>query len=583
MSQAEVFIGIDLGTTTTLLARSFPAPSGKINAKVLEIEQGSNNQKKLTYLPSVAYFPENGNPLVGLEAEIVGPQQDLSRYVRAIKRYMGLELPFPVAGKQPRDVSALFLAHALNSGKKSFPEPKLVFTVTVPASFTSNQRADTLLALQKACTDAHLPYPAEDEDRLFISEPVAAMLAFLNDEISDPRTNIDFAKLNRFIVYDLGGGTLDLTRVCFDPDSQKVPDGAPADKLTDLNIYIEEISPYTPFGGEDFDRELAKWLHTDILQQYPELANLQLSDNERKAVYWQLMREAKLLKEKLSTEILSQRESNVSSLLEAADPEVEYDIEALRIQSKSYDRYNLKLTEKQYRQILGNLLIDNSLVEDAQDYSKNLLSPLKRFMAKMGLLTADLDGLLIVGGAARLPLVMEALKSYWNNKQVFVYNPPDHAVVKGAAIYSYLRTLTDFSLAEPAADAYYVRLKDTFDLLLQSKDRSFAPKKKYNLTSSGNRFSLQIFAGEQLSDGVNIRKHLQPEDLEKVLPTLIYQGSTVVRFGEDYPKDTPVWIQMHYQDEGRDSTKVPWVTVSIQEESNIVFNDSYSKLIHTEA
>jgi len=144
------------------------------------------DQIELLYLPSVAYFPPDRDPLVGLAAQALGPEEDASRYVRAVKRQMGRRILLPVVKREPFEVSSLYLAYALREGRHSLPLADTVFTVPVPASFTTNQRADTLLALRRACDEVGLPYPKQDEGELFISEPVAAMLAFLNQELARP-------------------------------------------------------------------------------------------------------------------------------------------------------------------------------------------------------------------------------------------------------------------------------------------------------------------------------------------------------------------------------------------------------------
>jgi len=126
----------------------------------------------------LAYFPPDEPPLIGLEAISVG-SQDPVRLVRAVKRHMGRRLILPIVEREPHEISSLYLEKALMEGQYQLPKEDMVFTVTVPASFTTNQRADTLMALRDACEKVKIPYPEEDEGKLFISEPVVAMLAFL--------------------------------------------------------------------------------------------------------------------------------------------------------------------------------------------------------------------------------------------------------------------------------------------------------------------------------------------------------------------------------------------------------------------
>ena len=125
-----------------------------------------------------------------------------------------------------------------NALRKSHQLPLAdLFHLTVPASFTTNQRADTLLALREACAEINLRYPEENEGELFISEPVAAMLAFLNQEFEKPAAvrRLDLSKPSRVVVYDIGGGTLDLTIVYVEPRT------TPVRGLEDIDIHVDAI------------------------------------------------------------------------------------------------------------------------------------------------------------------------------------------------------------------------------------------------------------------------------------------------------------------------------------------------------
>ena len=538
----EVYLGIDLGTTTTLIAKATQTKD-TIEVKVLDIPQqdGRRTQVKLSYLPSVAYLTDAGSFLVGLEAQVIGPEENPSRFVRAVKRQMGRRVILREVKKKPYEISALYLEKALKEGQNQLPMVKMVFTVTVPASFTSNQRADTLLALKLACQNVRIPFPEKDEGEIFISEPVAAMLAFLNDEFehSEGLRRLDFSKPNRIIVYDIGGGTLDLTMVFIEPHP-------PLKNLADLKIYVENIGYYNPFGGEDFDLELAKELFQRFLKAYPDVENIVISPAQRLGIRLQLMNVAKKIKE------------NLSIKMGPTDPFSDEDVdnnyyyqEIIRVRDQSYS-FEGEITVPEYKQIVEHLLTNSS--------RKSLVTPLRDLLEKSKLDAAHLDGLLIVGGMGRLPLVEETLREEWGSEnKVWLYNPADHAIVTGAALYSLLRRrYPGFSLQEPAADAYYVRLEERFDLILPSKSAE-GDVKSYKLNQTSDRFLLQLFSGEEPSPG---------EPIENIYHTLIYQGGTSIKLGKEYKKDTPVFIQMVYEkDNKKDHTKLPWVYIWLEEMS----------------
>lgn len=557
----EVFLGIDLGTTTTLVGRAIEG-DGAISVKVLPMRQETRpggDQIELLYLPSVAYFPPDRDPLVGLAAQALGPEEDASRYVRAVKRQMGRRILLPVVEREPFEVSSLYLAYALREGRHSLPLADTVFTVTVPASFTTNQRADTLLALRKACGEAGLSYPKQDEGELFISEPVAAMLAFLNQELARPAPirRLDLSRRCRVVVYDIGGGTLDLTMVFVEPQN------VPVQSLADLGIHVDTIGYYNPFGGEDFDLALAKLLHQRLLEEYPELREVVLTPDQRLGARLQLMNVAKGIKEKLSEQM--RKEAAPDFLEDTAEEPSYYYTGTIRVLGQ---RYSLEgeITEADYRGSVGDLLTSKS--------RKSLVTPLRDLLHKTRFDPADLDGLLIVGGMGRLPLVTETLNAYWENDRVWVFQPPDHAVVAGAAIYSYLRRrYPGFVLEEPAADAYYVRLKEKFDLILPAKDKE-GEQREYKLPTDADRIILQIFAGEE-PEG--------EQAIETIYPTLIHQGGTTIDLRRQYPKDTPVWVQMRYVGDDsskQDHSKVPWIYVWVESnQGKPLFRLRYSELV----
>jgi len=393
----ETYIGIDLGTTTTLIARAQEDADNKISVKVLPIRQnnGSGKERELHYLPSLAYLKEDGELVVGLEAQNRGSENP-SRLVRAVKRQMGRRILLPGINKRPFEISAAYLNKVLQEGKNQFPRDKIIFTVTVPTSFTSNQRADTLRALNIACDESGIPYPEKGDGSLFISEPVAAMLAFLNKEFGLPKEvrKLDFEKEHRIVVYDVGGGTLDLTIVYFEPKNKEQS----VQKLADLEIIVEEISKYNPFGGEDFDLKLAEELSKRLMEKFPELRETVLMPRQRAGVRLQLMNFAKEIKEAMSPLI----EEQSGDLFGDVEDTYYYKQEEkpIMIAGKPYSLEG-ELTIADYRDIVRDLTDLNSASQ------KNLIAPLRDFLSKTGFAPQALSGILIVGGMAQLPLVKE--------------------------------------------------------------------------------------------------------------------------------------------------------------------------------
>lgn len=531
--------GIDLGTTTTLIARAYPGKTDEIvESEVLKLKQpgyGDLHNWELNHLPSVAYFPSGGakeKPIVGLWAKEEGPRKDPTCCVRAVKRLMGQDRFLENVGWTPVQVSALYLEEVLRQIiEQGYTVDDL--TVTVPASYTTNQRRDTLRAIDIALERLGLPKASGDQrGRLLISEPVAALLAFVAWDIqreADARQIQHIGAGSKVLVYDIGGGTLDLTLVELGVrTSQSEP------SLDDLQFVVLDISRHNLFGGEDFDLRLARdFLYPSLKEAFPALSRLELTDEERLVLRYDLINEAEKLKIGLNEEI------------GFGEDGIHFNISSLVVREETYD-LSVDLSYQQYKSLMASFL------EASGAASKNALSPIDEILKTSGIDRAEIDYFLPVGGMSKLLPLHEALKRYWGDEQSFLHFPtPMEAIAKGAAVYSYLKsTYPEFRIEEPAADAYYILLNDgTFDLLLRRHQRK-SERHTFHLANASSQLLMEIFAGaDPPTDG----------SVETIYHTLFYQGGMAVPLGKEYPKDTPVYIEI----ERRYDTKVPVVRVGV--------------------
>ncbi|HOT90966.1 MAG TPA: Hsp70 family protein [Anaerolineae bacterium] len=542
--------GIDLGTTTTLVARAHQGKDPEtIEAEILKVQQPGENGQELNHLPSVAYIPETGSPIVGKWAKENGHHKNAARCIRAVKRLMGRELFLPVIEQTPAQISALYLEEVLRQiVERGFPLDEL--TVTVPASYTTNQRRDTLHAVDLALDALKLPRLGQAQrERLLISEPVAALLAFIAWDMQRARharrLEIPPDASTRVLVYDIGGGTLDLTIVEL---SWRDPHGAGI--LNNLQFKVIEISRHNQFGGEDFDLRLAReFLYRQLLAQFPALENLELSDAERLALRYDLVNEAERLKIALNAELEFDEES------------VYFNVKPLVIRGQEYP-FSIELTESDYEDLMGPYL-------QYHQTAKNALYPITEILDKAQMAKADIHYFLPVGGMVRLLPLQKALQAYWGQEATFLAFPvPDEAIGQGAAVYSYLKTVnSDFRIDEPAADAYYVCLTQGFDLLLERKER-INQYRTYHLDKKGDKLLLQLFAGDDPPSR---------EDLWPIYHTLIYQGGVAIPLDKEYEAGTPVQIQI----ERRADTKVPVVRLQIGEPPKFVREIDFEDLKNT--
>lgn len=552
-------IGIDLGTTTTLLAEAFSGfDTDTVEAEIVPTKQriwrGSDySEEDIDYLPSFAYFPDSGEELVGSEAKILGTDRnELSHCVRAVKRLMGrsLILPQPIE-RTPAQISSLYLHHLLHHAHRSgILSGRDELTITVPASFTTNQRRDTLRALEMAADELKMPFLKEKRGRVLISEPVAALLAYLAHDLRNAESlrKFDLDSNPLVLVYDMGGGTLDLTLVQLGWRDISKPK-----TLGNVRFEIRELNRYNQFAGEDFDVQVARFLLDKLIASYPGLEEIELNDAETQLVRTRLIEDAERLKKELNNEIAWSGDEAV----------VYFSLSPIRLRDTEYHLTDLEISVADYTKWVEPFL-------NYRQDQRNALYPIETLLGRSGLKIEDVDYFLLVGGMARFLPLQTALKAFWKRENSFLVHPaPDHAVAQGASVYSYLKaTYKDFEIDEPSADAYYVRRSRGFGLLLGRGNRQQGEKSEYTLQGEGERLRLQIFAGE--APPVNA-------SIESIYPSLVYQGGTMISLGKTYPRGTKVWIQMYYRED--DNSKVPYINVWVDRDDNLIASKSYAELV----
>ncbi|MBN1922804.1 MAG: Hsp70 family protein [Anaerolineae bacterium] len=521
-----------------------------MEAAVIKVQQPRYEKQDLNHLPSIAVIPEVGEPIVGRWAKEQGHHEGANRCIRAVKRLMGRDLFLPIVGLTPAEVSALYLREVLGQIKtRGYTLDEL--TVTVPASYTTNQRRDTLWAIDLAYKALGLPHlKLAQRARLLISEPVAALLAFVAWDMQRARhaRRLDIAldAPTRILVYDIGGGTLDLTVVEL---SWRDPQGK--GNLDNLRFEIIEISRHNQFGGEDFDLLLAReFLYPQLLARFPALESLVLSEEERLTLRYDLINEAERLKIALNGE------------LEFEEDHVLFNVKPLVIRGQEYP-FAVTLTDQDYKTLMSPFLQEH-------DTAKNALHPIAEILNRAQLSRSQIQYFLPVGGMARLIPIQQALQSYWGEGTSFLAFPvPDEAIAQGAAVYSHLKVMnSNFCIDEPAADAYYVCLNSGFDLLLDRKER-VSQSRTYNLTTRSDRLLLQLFAGDDPP---------AREDLDTIYHTLVYQGGAPIPLGKEYEAGTPVRIQV----ERRGDTKVPVVRLQVGDSAETTIDFEALQVAHKE-
>ena len=344
-------IGIDLGTTNSCVA---VIEGGEPN--VITNSEGSRTT------PSVVAFTKDGERLVGQLAKnqaVTNPDKT----VISIKRNMGSDYKVDIDGKKytPQEISAMILQKLKTEAENYLGEKVSDAVITVPAYFTDSQRQATKDAGQIAGLNVHR----------IINEPTAAALAY----------GVDKGDEQKVVVYDLGGGTFDVSIIDIGDGVQQVLATAGNNRL----------------GGDDFDQRIIDFL----VDEFKKSDGTDLRND--KFAMQRLKDEAEKAKIALS---------NSTS--------VNINIPYITADANGPKHLNVTLSRAKF----------NDLTEDLV---KATMGPLEQAIKDSGLKISEIDKVLLVGGSTRIPAVQEAVKNYVG-KEPFKGINPDECVAVGAAV-----------------------------------------------------------------------------------------------------------------------------------------------------
>lgn len=344
-------IGIDLGTTNSCVA---VVEGGR--PVVIPNSEGQRTT------PSVVAFAKTGERLVGDPAKRQAVT-NAARTISSIKRKMGSDARIPIDGKcyTPQEISALVLQKLRADAEAYLGEPVTEAVITVPAYFNDAQRQATKDAGRIAGLNV----------RRIINEPTAAALAY----------GLDNGKAQTVMVYDLGGGTFDVSLI-------QIGDGI---------VQVLATCGDNHLGGDDFDERIANWLMEDFRTEHG-------VDLHNDPVAVQRLREES---EKAKKELSSARQ-------------VEINLPFIATSATGPLHLQTTLTRAKFDELTSDLVERTAL-------------PVKNALRDAGLAANDLDQVLLVGGSTRIPAVQAKVMRMVDLDPSKTLNP-DECVALGAAV-----------------------------------------------------------------------------------------------------------------------------------------------------
>ena len=344
-------IGIDLGTTNSCVS---VMEGGE--AVVIPNAEGARTT------PSVVAFSKDGERMVGQVAKRQAVT-NADRTIISIKRHMGSDYRVNIDGKpySPQEISAMILQKLKADAEAYLGQPVTQAVITVPAYFSDSQRQATKDAGKIAGLEV----------LRIINEPTAAALAY----------GVDKEAEQKIMVYDLGGGTFDVS-------------------ILDIGEGVLEVlstAGDTHLGGDDFDQRIIDWM----VAEFKKSNGIDLSTDKM------AMQRLKEAAEKAKIELSGMAQTSINQPYITAD-------------ATGPKHLELTLTRAKFNELTADLV-------------ERTMGPVRQAMSDAGLSASDLSKVLLVGGSTRIPAVQEAVKGI-TGKEGFKGINPDECVAIGASI-----------------------------------------------------------------------------------------------------------------------------------------------------
>ena len=394
-------IGIDLGTTNSCVA----VLEGGEPVVIANAEGGRTT-------PSVVAFSKTGERMVGQVAKRQAVT-NAERTVSSIKRHMGENYHVDIDGKgyTPQEISAMVLQKLKTDAEAYLGQPVTEAVITVPAYFSDSQRQATKDAGKIAGLDV----------KRIINEPTAAALAYGLDKESE----------QKIMVYDLGGGTFDVSIL-------EIGDGI---------VEVLATAGDTHLGGDDFDQRIMDYL----VSEFKKTEGVDLS---RDKVAMQRLKEAA---EKAKIELSGMTSTTVNLPYITAD-------------ATGPKHLDVTISRAKFNELTADLV-------------ERTMKPVRQALSDAGLKPSDLNKVLLVGGSTRIPAVQEAVKGI-TGKEGFKGINPDECVAVGAAIQGGVLTgdvkdvvlldVTPLSLGIETMGGVFTRLIDRNTTIPTRKSQIFS-------------------------------------------------------------------------------------------------------------
>ncbi len=422
-------VGIDLGTTNSSISKVLlnPDASSLPDPRPIEVQQATTQGEYTDeQMPSMVAL-HNGQEYIGEGAKMLRAQMEhlnlkQNRHLFwECKNHIGTRRTYhqaPPGYRSAKEVSSKLLAYLFSAARKQSRDPIDSAVVTIPASFQSAQRKETVEAAKIAGLTML-------NGGCLLDEPTAALIAYV---ASSSKKNI-FDSEKNLLVFDFGGGTCDVAVFKLLSAQSKKP----------VDIEPLSVSRYCRLGGGDIDRAIIieVLLPQLVNQNGIDLCDLDFNDKQQRIIP-SLLSVAESLKTGLCAEITRKRKLGSTAPLERVQPG-SYTCKLRSGKELLLTRPSLKTSE--LTQVLKPYLDPDFLYPQETEYvtTCSVFAPIKDALNQSSLTAGDIDYCLLVGGSSLIPQVSDSIGNYFVKSDLLQFEDPDHmltAVSRGAALHS---------------------------------------------------------------------------------------------------------------------------------------------------
>ena len=460
----KTFVGIDFGTSTTVVSIACLDKNGIINVTPIRLEQlledGSHFESEK--LPSVIAWYHDillvGEGASNLKYKLTKGKNIWYSFKMEIGEDLGAKYYNSEVGdiediriRNPKDCVRIFFMYIkmliARYCDKHAIAPNIQYAVSIPASFEANQRKELMEALETNGMTL--------TKQSLIDEPNAAFISYIQESQKSSQPLLISPHINsNVLVFDFGGGTCDISILEI---------GKSANGLYSKNI---AISKFTKLGGDDVDRYITfHYLMPRLFDENGKTAK-DFRTTERQYIATQLYKVAERLKilicKKVALKLYKfEIPSFVKSNIEKETVDIEIEIET----TKGYLRQkHFYLTTAEMTEVMKVFLKSSRLplqIKGEEDYN-NIFMPINSALSKANVNASQIDYVLLIGGSAQNPFIQEAIKDYFSDSQILVPQDLQTHVSQGAAIHSLLMNGMNKCIIQPiTSEPIFVITKDT--------------------------------------------------------------------------------------------------------------------------